>query len=69
MFLILLNYVVRSLVILIGLGMLLLPSEAFGKRAEFMSGLRLFGLVAILFGIYRLVTFHFNRKKYEEDED
>lgn len=67
MFLDIVNYTVRSIVLIIGIllasGVLLPP----GPETDMF---RVMGIVLILFGVYRIVLYHFHRKRYRRgDED
>lgn len=61
-----LNYAVRILVVLIGIIMLagILPMP---KRDPVM--LQTMGVLFILFGLYRLATFHFRKKELEREHN
>lgn len=63
-----LNYSIRGLVVLIGIGFvsgILIPETAGVNDQMF----RIMGIVFILFGIYRLVTYYSQQKRYEYEKD
>jgi hypothetical protein len=65
-YVLILNYSARSLVILIGLAWIMGWLPAVGTDPN----IRMFGVVFILFGIYRLATFwaqHQEYKRYRRD--
>jgi len=60
------NYIFKALIIVFGLIIFLnIP----GWRWENSNVLRIFGLVMILFGAYRIIAYHYALKSSEEDED
>ena len=72
MFMHILNYTVRGAIVLIGV--LLLTGVLFPKNAD-ATLMRVFGVVFILFGVYRIAMYYMQVKKYnfqitnEEDDD
>jgi len=60
------NYIFRVLIIVLGIIIFLnIP----GWRWENTNVLRIFGLVMILFGAYRVIAYHYALKSSEDDED
>jgi len=61
-----LNYTIRIIIIILGIMLTagwLAPQEGDGTM------FRVMGIIFILFGIYRVVTFHTQSKRYKRDED
>ncbi|MBP7214560.1 MAG: hypothetical protein KBA52_02860 [Candidatus Kapabacteria bacterium] len=60
------NYIFRVLIIVLGIIIFLnIP----GWRWENTNVLRIFGLVMILFGAYRVIAYHYALKSSDDDED
>jgi predicted phage tail protein len=63
------NYAVRIIIIILGLLLLSGVLVPRGMGAEQLTMLRVMGAVFILFGIYRLITYHSTRKRYNRRRD
>jgi len=59
------NYGVRILIILLGI---ILLSGVFMPEGSDPTMMRIFGIVFILFGFYRLALYRANRKRYKGKE-
>ena len=60
------NYIFRALIIVFGIVIFFnIP----GWRRQNENVLRIFGLVMVLFGIYRIIAYHYALKSHEDDED
>lgn len=61
-----LNYTVRVLIIVFGIVIFFnIP----GWRQENENVLRIFGVVMVLFGLYRLIAYHYAVKSQEESDN
>ena len=64
------NYFVKGLIILIGLLFIIFGGDMMPNNADPIM-FRVFGVIFILFGIYRVLLYRANKKKYKfrNDED
>lgn len=62
MFMHILNYTVRGAIVLIGV--LLLTGVLFPKNADTQM-MKVFGVIFILFGLYRMAMYYSNTKRYK----
>jgi hypothetical protein len=63
----LLNYSIRSLMVLLGIYFMWAPNL---PAHQDVTLIRVMGIVIFLFGIYRLSIYHLNQKRYDfEDEE
>lgn len=63
------NYFVKGLIILIGLLFIIFGGDLMPQDADPIM-FRVFGVIFILFGIYRVLLYRANKKKYKfKDED
>lgn len=71
---IIVNYAVRALIVIIGIifvsGIL---NQFFSFRSDIQPLIPIMGIIFILWGVYRLITYHSNLRRYrnydEYDED
>ncbi len=64
-YLLILNYVVRSMVALVGVGILFLPTPVGGTDTTM---LRTMGIVFILFGVYRVASFYHQQNQLRREQ-
>jgi hypothetical protein len=60
------NYGIRILIILLGL---IFVSGYLAPEGADPTMMRVFGVVFVLFGIYRLLLYRANKKKYSADDE
>lgn len=74
MLLIIVNYVVRALIVIIGIVLVSgILNHYLSLRSDIRPLMPILGVVFILWGVYRLITYHSNLRRYrdydEVDED
>ncbi|MCX7736206.1 MAG: hypothetical protein N2319_05795 [Candidatus Kapabacteria bacterium] len=70
MLLIIINYTVRALIVILGIifvtGIL---NSYLSFPSDFKAIMPMMGVIFILWGVYRLITYHSNLRRYRNNED
>jgi uncharacterized membrane protein HdeD (DUF308 family) len=67
MILIIINYIIRSITVILGL---LLIIEVFPAPSESMASVwRIMGIIMVFWGFYRIIIYTIKRKTYYKDEN
>lgn len=64
-YLVILNYCVRGMVALVGVGILFIPSSMVNTDTTM---LRTMGIVFVLFGVYRVASFYHQQNQQKREE-